>query len=141
MKWKLNKKIQWMKVQIISYCLPCTISTPIFPNFQVMHVTPICITAPKHCCLRAPVRIPRLKSPIIKLDFNFCSHLPNTVCSIFKSSSDFFFLFAKKMIQYILFYTEKRVENNKINSISFWILDSLLCKRQWCCYKRWQFVL
>ena len=85
-----------MKVQIISYCLPCTISTPIFPNFQVMHVTPICITAPKHCCLRAPVRIPRFKSPIIKLDFNFCSHLPNTVCSIFKSSSDFFFFFCQK---------------------------------------------
>ena len=77
-----------MKVQIISYCLPRTISTPIFPNFQVMHVTPICITAPKHCCQRAPVWILRLKSTIIKLDFNFCSHLPNTVCSIFKSISD-----------------------------------------------------
>ena len=96
-----------MKVQIISYCLPCTISTPIFPNFQVMHVTPICNTAPKHCCLRAPVRIPRLKSPIIKLDFNFCSHLPNTVCSIFKSSSDFFFFFSNKLYN-TFFFIQKR---------------------------------
>lgn len=94
-----------MKVQIISYCLPRTISTPIFRNFQVMHVTPICIRAPKHCCLRAPVRILRLKNPIIKLDFNLLSP---TKYSMFHFQ-----------INQRLFYTEKRVENNKINSISF----------------------
>ena len=68
-----------MKVRIISYCLACSVSTLIFPTLQVMHDTPICITGSKHCCLRAPVRIALLKSSVIKLDFNFSSHLPNTV--------------------------------------------------------------
>ena len=81
-----------MKVRMISYLLTPSISTLIFPNFQVMHVSPIINTAYKHCCLRAPVRISPLKSSLIKLDFIFSSHSPNIVCSILKLIRDLVFV-------------------------------------------------
>ena len=104
-KWK----IQWIKVRVISYCLACSISTLIFPTLQVIHVTPSSITASKHYYLRTPVRISPVKSEVIKLNFNFSSHLPNTVFSTLKSIRNLVFAKKKDTIRSALY----RKENGK----------------------------